>query len=83
MRESAAILSKANYLIVPNSLLMHIANGLNIPSTIFFGGSRQVDCIGYSENVNLSSSPECISCWIHAGYEICSIQIKCMRLTTA
>ena len=36
MRESAAILSKANYFIGPDSLLMHIANGLDIPSTIIF-----------------------------------------------
>ena len=44
MRESAAILSKAKYFIGPDSLLMHISNGLNIPSTIIFGGSRPVGC---------------------------------------
>ena len=78
MRESAAILSTANYFIGPDSFLMHIANGLNIPSTIIFGGSRPVDCFGYSDNVNLSSSPECSPCWIHKGYEVCTHNIKCM-----
>ena len=72
MRESAAILSKAVHFIGPDSLLMHIANGLDIPSTIIFGGSRPVDCFGYSENINLASAPQCSPCWIHTGYESCS-----------
>ena len=80
MRESAAILSNASYFIGPDSLLMHIANGLEIPSTIIFGGSRPVDCFGYSENVNLSSTPECSPCWIHEGYESCGHDFMCMNL---
>jgi ADP-heptose:LPS heptosyltransferase len=78
MRESAAILSKANYFIGPDSLLMHIANGLDIPSTIIFGGSRPVGCFGYSENLNLKSAPECSPCWIHEGYESCGHNIQCI-----
>jgi len=78
MRESAAILSNAGYFIGPDSLLMHIANGLDIPSTIIFGGSRPVGCFGYSENINLSSAPECSPCWIHEGYESCDHDFMCM-----
>ena len=78
MRESASILSSVSYFIGPDSLLMHIANGLNIPSTIIFGGSRPVGCFGYSDNTNLSSSPECSPCWIHEGYESCDHDFKCM-----
>ena len=78
MRESAAILSKANYFIGPDSLLMHIANGLDIPSTIIFGGSRPAGCFGYSVNINLSSTPQCSPCWIHDGYEECSHDLLCM-----
>jgi ADP-heptose:LPS heptosyltransferase len=79
MRESAAILSKASYFIGPDSLLMHIANGLDIPSTIIFGGSRPVGCFGYSENINLSSTPECSPCWIHKGYNECKNNLICMN----
>jgi len=82
MRQSAAILSKAIYFIGPDSLLMHIANGLDIPSTIIFGGSRPVGCFGYSENINLSSAPECSPCWIHKGYEVCVHNINCMHTIT-
>jgi ADP-heptose:LPS heptosyltransferase len=82
MRESAAFLSKSNYFIGPDSLLMHIANGLDIPSTIIFGGSRPVRCFGYSENINLSSVPECSPCWIHEGYETCTSDLKCMNTIT-
>mgnify|MGYP001380305224 CR=1 FL=1 len=78
MRESAALLSKAGYFIGPDSLLMHIANGLKIRSTIIFGGSRPIDCFGYSENVNLSNAPECSPCWIHEGYESCDYNLKCL-----
>ena len=83
MRESAAILSKASYFIGPDSLLMHIANGLYIPSTIIFGGSRPVGCFGYSENINLSSAQECSPCWIHKGYEECKNDLICMNKISA
>ena len=78
MRKSAAILSRASHFIGPDSLLMHIANGLNIPSIIIFGGSRPVDCFGYSENINLGSALECSPCWIHEGYESCEHDFMCM-----
>jgi ADP-heptose:LPS heptosyltransferase len=78
MRESAAILSQAVHFIGPDSLLMHMANGLDIPSTIIFGGSRPVGCFGYEQNNNLINTPECSPCWIHEGYETCGHNIKCM-----
>ncbi len=79
MRESAAILSRANLFIGPDSLLMHVANGLGISSVIIFGGSRPVSCFGYSQNINLATNPECSPCWIHKGYENCSENLKCLH----
>jgi ADP-heptose:LPS heptosyltransferase len=78
MRQSAAILSHANLFIGPDSLLMHVANGLGIPSIIIFGGSRPIKCLGYPENENIASTPHCSPCWIHQGYESCQHDIKCM-----
>ena len=82
IRESAALMSKMNLFVGPDSLLMHIANGLNIPSLIIFGGSRPVDCFGYNENINLGSKPDCSPCWIHNGYESCERGVECMKLIT-
>ena len=79
MRQSAALLSCTSYFIGPDSLLMHIANGLDIPSTIIFGGSRPIDCFGYSNNINLSSTPDCSPCWIHDGYQECQLGLKCLN----
>ena len=79
MRKSAAILSHASHFIGPDSLLMHIANGLNIPSTIIFGGSRPTDCFGYANNINLSTTLECSPCWIHEGYDECQNGLKCLN----
>ena len=79
MRESAAILAQADLHIGPDSLLMHIANGLEIPSVILFGGSRPVQCLGYDQSINLSNSPDCSPCWIHEGYEKCTHMVKCMN----
>jgi len=79
MRESAALLSQANLFIGPDSLLMHIANGLSIKSIIIFGGSRPVDSLGYKDNTNVSSTPSCSPCWIHDGYENCVHNIQCMK----
>ena len=79
MRESAALLSLALYFVGPDSLLMHVANGLNIPSSIIFGGSRPVGCFGYTNNVNLGSTLECSPCWIHHGYDKCQHDLKCLN----
>lgn len=79
IRESAALLSQANFFIGPDSLLMHIANGLNIKSIVLFGGSRPVGCFGYEENINLATAPTCSPCWIHDGHETCEYKIKCMK----
>ena len=79
MRESAALLFLALYFIGPDSLLMHVANGLNIPSSIIFGGSRPVSCFGYSSNVNFGSTPECSPCWIHHGYDKCLNDLECLN----
>ena len=79
MRESAALLSQAKLFIGPDSLLMHVANGLNIKSLIIFGGSRPVECFGYANNINLTSTPECSPCWIHDGYETCPNDYHCLR----
>ena len=72
-------LSYASYFIGPDSLLMHIANGLNIPSTIIFGGSRPVNCFGYADNINLSITLDCSPCWIHHGYDECQNDLKCLN----
>ena len=79
MRESAALLSQAIFFIGPDSLLMHIANGLDIKSIVIFGGSRPVDSFGYKENINLATAPECSPCWIHDGHQKCEQEIKCMN----
>jgi len=78
IRESAAILSKCQYFIGPDSLLMHIANGLDIPSIIIFGGARPVNSFAYTENENLHSKPDCSPCWIHKSDRECENDLKCM-----
>lgn len=83
MRQSAAILSFAQIFIGPDSLLMHIANGLNIPSLILFGGSRPAECFGYNQNTNLVTNPKCSPCWIHHGYEECKNDLICMKELSA
>lgn len=79
MRESAAVLSQADLHLGPDSLLMHVANGLDVPAVILMGGSRPVSCLGYAENENLASTPPCSPCWIHQGYETCEHEVKCMH----
>jgi len=78
IRESAALLNHCDVFVSPDSLLMHIANGLDIPSVIIFGGSRPVSCFGYEKNSNIADTPECSPCWIHDGYEECKESLKCL-----
>jgi ADP-heptose:LPS heptosyltransferase len=63
MRESAALLSQCKLFVGPDSLLMHIANGLNVKSIIIFGDGRPVNCLGYPGNVNISLSRKSGHSW--------------------
>ena len=65
MRESAALLSHCSIFVGPDSLLMHMANGLDIKSVIIFGNARPVNCLGYSENINLIGNDAKNGSWIH------------------
>ena len=56
MRQSASLLSKCQLFVGPDSLLMHVANGLDVKSIIIFGDAKPVNCLGYSDNINLASS---------------------------
>jgi len=79
IRESAAILAHADLHLGPDSLLMHVANGLDVPSVILMGGSRPATCLGYTENENLTATPPCSPCWIHQGHENCEYEVKCLH----
>jgi len=68
MRESASILSRCQLFVGPDSLLMHIANGLDLKSVIIFGNARPVNCLAYPENVNLTGSTNSMGSWYHDGY---------------
>jgi ADP-heptose:LPS heptosyltransferase len=63
MRESAALMSQCKLFVGPDSLMMHIANGLNIKSIIIFGDGRPVNCLGYPENINVSLSSRTGHSW--------------------
>jgi ADP-heptose:LPS heptosyltransferase len=79
MRESAAIVQHSKLFIGPDSLLMHIANGLGIKSIIIFGGSRPVSSFGYKENININSTPKCSPCWIHKCDSSCPYDLQCLN----
>ena len=68
MRESASILSRCQLFVGPDSLLMHVANGLDLKSVIIFGNARPVNCLGYPENVNLTGTSDSRGSWFHDGY---------------
>ena len=65
MRNTAALLSQCKIFIGPDSLLMHLANGLDVKSVIIFGNARPVNCLGYSENLNLTGPQSDNSSWTH------------------
>jgi hypothetical protein len=82
IRESAAVLAQTDLHIGPDSLLMHMANGVDVPAVILMGGSRPEECLGYADNINLTSTPDCSPCWIHQGYETCMHEVECMSALT-
>ncbi len=78
MRQSAALLSQCKLFVGPDSLLMHIANGLDLKSIIIFGNARPVNCLGYSENINLTGPNPKQTSWIHQGHEGDNEKLDCI-----
>lgn len=85
LRESMSVLSHAHVHAGADSFLMHVANGLDVPSVIIFGGSRTPANLGYAENINLYSAVPCSPCWLHTSREErCEHGLVCMtRITPA
>jgi ADP-heptose:LPS heptosyltransferase len=84
MRESMSVLSQCDVFAGPDSFLMHAAAGLNVPSVIIFGGARPVKCVGYAENVNLTTEMPCAPCWLHSSRgDVCPYNVACMKEISA
>jgi ADP-heptose:LPS heptosyltransferase len=79
MRESMSVLSHCQAFLGPDSFLMHVANGLDIPSVIIFGGARPAACLGYASNTNLYVPMACGPCWLHDSRgDVCPHGVACM-----
>jgi ADP-heptose:LPS heptosyltransferase len=83
MRESAAVLSLARAHVGCVSFLMHVANGVDVPAVIVYGGREKPENSGYRTNVNLASSPPCSPCWLHDSRgDVCPHDMICMEQVT-
>jgi ADP-heptose:LPS heptosyltransferase len=79
MRESIAVVSRCDLFVGGVSLLMHAANGLNVPSVIIYGGRETPQNSGYAENINLFVPMPCGPCWLHDSRgDVCPYAIACM-----
>ncbi len=80
MRESMAVLAHADVHVGSVSFLMHVANGLDVPAVIIFGGRETPKNSGYAQNINLYSKTECSPCWLHDSHgDHCPYEVKCMQ----
>ena len=53
---------------------MHVANGLNIPSVIIFGGSRPLKCFGYEQNLPLIANR--IAAHVGSNFAACNESLE-------
>ena len=78
-RESISIMSVCDLFIGPDSFLAHAANGVNLKSLVIFGGSRTIQNLGYSDNINIENRPPCSPCWINQDDDQkCTHKLKCL-----
>ena len=72
-------MSVCDLFIGPDSFLAHAANGLNLKSLVIFGGSRTIQNLGYSDNINIEDRPHCSPCWINQDDDQkCTHKLKCL-----
>ncbi|MBC7927689.1 MAG: hypothetical protein H7039_18745, partial [Bryobacteraceae bacterium] len=84
MRESAAVLATARLHLGGVSFLMHVANGLDVPSVIIYGGRETPLNSGYASNTNLYARVACSPCWLHDSRgDICPYEMQCMQSISA
>ena len=76
LREMAALISKADFFIGPDSGPMHIAGALEIQSLVLFGSIPPEARINYypSHTAYRNNTLPCIGCW----YKPCDKNLKCM-----
>lgn len=83
MRESAAVLAQARLHLGGVSFLMHVANGLDVPAVIVYGGRETPANSGYRENTNLYVATACSPCWLHDSHgDVCPFDMECMKRIT-
>jgi ADP-heptose:LPS heptosyltransferase len=77
IREMAALISKADLLVGPDSGPMHIAGALSVPSVVFFGSIPPQTRINYypSHEAMQAQGIDCLGCW----YKPCPFNFKCMK----
>ena len=80
LEETAQLLSQSFRFIGLEGMLMHLARAVDCLSIIIFGGRSQPGQIGYSENVNIHSSPACSPCW---WWNKCDNGKSCMESITS
>jgi ADP-heptose:LPS heptosyltransferase len=63
---------------------MHVANGLDVPAVIVYGGRETPSNSGYRENINLYAKTACSPCWLHDSHgDVCPYDMECMKRITA
>ena len=80
IRSSAAVIALSSGGIFLEGGLMHLANAVEKPSVIIFGGALDPDITGYETHINLSTKPHCSPCFTsHKEMDICPT-MECMEM---
>ena len=75
IKESANLLSHAEFFVGQVGFLMHLARAVNTRSVIIYGGREKAWQSGYPCNENIETHPECSPCWQNNS---CDFNRKCM-----
>jgi ADP-heptose:LPS heptosyltransferase len=77
--ELVAATAAADFAVVPDTGVMHIAAAVGTPAVVIYGGYTDPGSLGYPGNVDLYNPVECAPCWIKTP---CPYGKKCLHQIT-
>ena len=77
IRDSMAVVSKADCFVGVDSFFSHVATALKIPSVVLFGATPP-SIFGHDQNTNLYAKTSCSPCYEYLIDSVCPYSRKCM-----
>jgi len=79
LRETAALIGKCSAIVTSDSLALHVASGLRVPTVVLLGPTSSAELEMYDRGEHVVAPIGCVNCYLTD----CDIDPDCMQLIDA